>query len=261
MKNVLLFTPLMLALVMLGSCAKKATVITPQKTEVTFSILGGEIRVPVSTDGAIDVQNNPEWLDVEVTDTALVFKAKPNDSGAVRSADVRLVGDNVEVVMKVTQADKCTYISATPSEVTIPKEGGSETVKLDSDGGNISVVPGKGITATYENGVITVTAPANEGGTINSSLVISCDTVRTVVNVTVEGNICPNCGGSGKVTCSKCGGKGYTQSGADQWGCTKCGGSGYAHYGTIEPGWRDWIGDTRKGSGKMTCPDCHGAGQ
>lgn len=250
MKKFMLFAPLLLALVALGSCTKKATVITPQQNEVTFSILGGEIQVPVSADGAIDVQDNPEWLTVEVADSVLVFRAKPNDSGAVRSADVKLTGgDNVEAVIKVTQADQCTHITAMPDEVSIPKEGGSEEIKLETDGGNISVVPSEGINATYENGVIKVTAPANEGGTINGKLTIKCDTVETEVKVTIEGNICQRCSGKGKITCPSCGGKGWRATSGEPTVCLKCGG----RYGELTQ-------DDRNGSGRVTCPTCGGSG-
>lgn len=70
-----------------------------------------------------------------------------------------------------------------------------------------------------------------------------------------ESSTCPKCGGSGKVKCSKCHGRGTTyDSGLDgcTYGCKKCGGSGYAEGG---------YNSVRKGSGKMKCPECHGTGK
>lgn len=102
-----------------------------------------------------------------------------------------------------------------------------------------------------------VTAPANQGGTIDGSLAISCDTVNTIVKVTIEGSICPRCNGTGKVKCTKCGGKGWydrfmmTSSGAI-YGCTNCGGYGEEAMVDDPP--------IHKGSGRMTCPDCGGKG-
>ncbi|MBR5086834.1 MAG: hypothetical protein IKX31_07495 [Muribaculaceae bacterium] len=77
-----------------------------------------------------------------------------------------------------------------------------------------------------------------------------------------EPTTCSKCGGSGKVSCSKCGGKGYIHKrlrGDDgdwskDYGCSKCGGSGYRSS-------EGYAGEhLRKGSGKMTCPECGGSG-
>ena len=78
-----------------------------------------------------------------------------------------------------------------------------------------------------------------------------------------ENATCSRCGGSGKVKCSKCHGKGYTSKRtlADDgywtqyYGCKNCGGSGHKSS-------EGYAGEhMKKGSGKMTCPDCGGSGK
>ena len=67
---------------------------------------------------------------------------------------------------------------------------------------------------------------------------------------------CSKCGGTGKVRCTQCHGKGLYEGiayGDDDTyiaGCDKCGGGG-SDYGT---------GVVRKGSGRMKCPACGGTG-
>lgn len=70
---------------------------------------------------------------------------------------------------------------------------------------------------------------------------------------------CTKCGGSGKVKCGRCGGKGYTVKkgyGDDGYytdfhGCSKCGGYGIKYDVGYEAPYR-------KGSGRISCPRCHG---
>lgn len=62
----------------------------------------------------------------------------------------------------VKQADVCTRLIASTEKVTIPKEGGTETIDIDTDGGDVKVEATEGVTADYNNGKLTLTAPANE---------------------------------------------------------------------------------------------------
>ncbi|MBR2146568.1 MAG: hypothetical protein IJ925_03950 [Muribaculaceae bacterium] len=97
----------------------------------------------------------------------------------------------------------------------------------------------------------------------------NADTAKAAVDgaenasTTSENATCSRCGGSGKVACSKCHGKGYTSKRtlADEgywtqyYGCKKCGGSGHKSS-------EGYAGEhMKKGSGKMTCPDCGGSGK
>ena len=261
MKHFLQFS-LMLVLVALCSC-NKAKNISVDNDKLVFAVNGGKQTIAVTADGNYDIKDCPEWLKVETEKETLVLTATANTSGAMRDCMIQLVGaDEVSVAISVIQPDKCTYITVSPTEVTIPKEGGSTTVAIETDGGNLDVQVNNGITAVYNDGKLTVTSPANSGGTINGRITLTSDTVKTEVQVIVEGSICQRCGGTGKTKCFKCGGKGYTR---DYWerkgfycyyGCTNCGGSG-----EDGEGWFEYNGTgINKGTGKMTCPDCGGTG-
>lgn len=254
MKQILRLTlVLTLVAIVFGSC-KKATFITPSQQEVQFTKTGGEQQLVVSTDGSWSVENCPEWLNAERADSMLVLKVEPNTTGAPRECEIQLVGgDGVKATVVVKQADVCTHIDPTVNEVTIPKEGGTTTIDIDTDGAHLEIIVSEGISAEFNNGTLSVTAPANEGGTKHESLTISCDNIKTEVNVTVEGSICPTCNGTGKIRCPNCHGKGWypTNVGGGGAPCKRCGGFWCSN---------DLVEDFEEGSGRIKCPDCGGTG-
>ena len=253
--------------VALCSCSK-AKSIDVSEDKVVFSIAGGEKSIDVTADGSYDIEGCPEWVTAEVGESVLTISVSENGTGAERDCVINLVGDNVSVPITITQADKCTHITVSETEVTIPKEGGRKELTIDTDGANIVMEASEGISAELKDGMLVINAPANEGGTINGDIVLSCDTVKTEVKVTLEGSICPTCNGTGKVKCAKCGGRGYFSDhghhgGVDR-GCASCGGGGSKSY---DDGWADMSFTPsyqnhgfRKGSGQMPCPDCGGTG-
>ena len=251
---------LTLLIVVLASC-KKATFINPSEQEVQFVKTGGEKQITVSSDGNWEIENCPEWLQVEAKDSILVLKTGLNESGAPREANLELVGGEAKASITVKQADVCTRLIANAENVTFPKEGGTETVDIDTDGSDVKVEATEGVTAEYNNGKLTLTAPANGGLTINGTVNLTCDEQATTIKFTVEGSICPTCKGKGRGRCKKCGGDGtFLKSDMPScfvYGCTKCGGSGcwYAR-GAIAYEEIPY----RRGSGKTLCPTCGGKG-
>ena len=249
------------ALLAFFSCGG-ATFITPDKNSVDFAIEGGEQTVNISTDGTWELMTSPDWVQTEVKDSVLVLKTTRNETGAVRMGDVVLKGkEDVEITIKVTQATKCTHITPSNDKLAFEKEGGTETVDIDTDG-EIQV-KSEAFETSYENGVLTVTAPANDGGAKYGDVVLTGDDQMAVIHVSQKGNICSKCGGSGKVRCSRCGGRGsYDQHfdgppfGATN-GCTRCGGSGSEAWAGQGAGDRSTL---RRGSGRMRCPSCGGQG-
>ena len=242
-----------LALLVLTACGG-ATFINPDKNAVDFTINGGEGSVTISADGSWDISDCPEWVTTDVQDSTLVITTARNESGAVREGNIVLTGkDNVQAVIKVTQASKCTRINPETEKVEFEKEGGTQTVKIDTDGSPQVEAP-EGFTATYASGVLTINAPANEGGGKKGEIKLTGDDQSATIAVSQKGNICPKCNGTGKVRCTKCGGKGNIFS--EYWlciyGCSKCGGKGKSDK------WGDY--NFRNGSGKMKCPTCGGSG-
>lgn len=243
--NILLTAVCSVAL--LCSC-NKASDITVDEDNVTFAINGGEKTIVVTADGSYDIEDCPEWVKTTVENDALTISVGENTTGALRECVIRLVGKDIEVPITIKQADKCTYIKVSETEVTIPKEGGEETLEVETDCGNLAMNCPEGFEAKLTGGRLTISAPANQGGAITGDLTISCENVSTTVKVTVEGNQCQRCKGKGTITCTKCGGKGYISGWGEPSPCYTCGG-----YGDCPP-------DIQNGRGYITCPDCGGSG-
>ncbi len=249
-----------MSLLVLTACGG-ATVINPEKNAVDFTIEGGEEKVDVKADGTWNVKECPEWVTAEIQDSILVIKTARNETGAVREGDIVLAGKGqVQAAIKVTQAAKCTRINPETDKVEFEKEGGTQTVRIDTDGSPQVEAP-EGFTATYAGGVLTINAPANEEGAKNGEIKLTGDDQSATIAVTQKGNICPKCNGTGKVKCSKCGGQGeyFSEAYMSVFGCSKCGGGGQLEKpGSSEEDWYDY--GFHKGSGKMKCPQCGGSG-
>lgn len=256
------------ALLVLTACGG-ATVITPMSEAVDFTIEGGENRVDVKADGSWKVKECPEWVKTEIQDSVLVITTARNETGAVRTGSIVLSGKGeAQAQIKVTQAAKCTHITPGIDNVEFDKEGGTQTVNIDTDGA-LQVEAPEGFTASYASGVLTINAAANDGQARSGEIRLADGDQSATIAVSQKGNVCPKCNGSGTVKCSKCGGKGYTvkrESGDSGWydeiyyfnsyyGCKKCGGSGFK----TDNGYPNE--HLVKGSGRMTCPDCGGSGK
>ncbi|MBR5086008.1 MAG: hypothetical protein IKX31_03265 [Muribaculaceae bacterium] len=244
------------ALLMLTAC-NGATFITPDKDAVSFAIDGDEESVNISADGSWSISECPEWVTTEVQDSVLTIKTAKNETGAVREGDIILSGkEGVNVKIKVTQAAKCTHITPASDKVEFEKEGGTQTVNIDTDGLPQVEAP-EGFTATYAAGVLTINTPANEEGVKNGEIKLTCEDQSATIAVSQKGNVCPKCNGTGKIKCPKCHGRGYTSyGGADAaWGCKSCGGRGYEGEGM------DLDDCLVRGSGRIRCPQCGGSGR
>lgn len=257
MKHIInLFLVAVCAATLLCSCSKAKSIMV-STDRVAFAKTGGEKSITVTADGPYDIKDCPDWLKAEARESELVLTAEQNNTGAMRECAIKLVGDNIEVPVFVSQADKCTFITPSELEITFPKEGGTKEITIDTDGASVAVDCSDfagSLEGKLEGNKLMVNCPANDGGSKNDAIKLSCDEITNVIMATIEGSICPRCKGTGKVTCSKCGGRGFYFGGDMPVGCGRCGGSGYISLPNYPP-----MGG-KKGSGKMACPDCGGAG-
>ncbi len=249
-----------MALLVLCACGG-ATYINPSSDLINFPIEGGEESINIDADGSWEIASCPEWIKTEKLDDGLAIKVERNGTGKILEGDILLKGkEGVEVTISVTQATKCTHITASEESVELEKEGGTKTINIDTDGLPQVEAP-EGFTASYANGVLTVTAGANDGGKRCGDIKLTADEQSATIAVSQKGNICPRCNGTGKVKCTKCGGKGdyFSEAWMAIFGCSKCGGKGRLEKpGSYEEDWYDY--GFRRGSGKMTCPECGGSG-
>ena len=244
----------------LCSC-HKTTYIKPSKDTLSFPIQGGEILDTIRADGDWEVTISPEWVQIEIQDSILKCVVTENKAGKKRTGKITLKGGDARQSISISQAYICTHITPENSSLTFEKEGGTQTVGIDTDGSDIKVDVNGKITAKYDNGKLVVEAPANNATSSSAKIVLACDSQVAEINVALKGAICPKCGGKGRVKCTKCLGKGYTWRDMDDatYGCTKCGGGGYGFPAEFY-GENAIQGSLRKGSGMMVCPVCNGNG-
>ncbi len=256
-KTIIFFLLVVCAVAMLCSC-NKAKNITASDDNVFFAINGGEKSINVSADGSWEIQDCPDWVKAEAEESQLTITVEKNTTGAVRDCVINLVGHGVSVPITITQADKCTHIALSETDVHFPKEGGTKELSVDTDGDRIAIQTADGFNADIKDDKLIINAPQNQNSKITSQIVLRCDTVKTIVNVVVEGAFCGRCNGTGEITCPKCRGRGGedAETSDGTWvGCSRCG--GYGDY------WPDDLGSSygHPGSGRITCPTCGGSGQ
>lgn len=241
-----------LMLLVLCAC-NSATTITPDSESVGFTIDGGEQYVNVTADGSWSVADCPGWVKTDAGEGVLTIKTGRNDTGALREGDIVLKGKNVEARIHVTQAAKCTHITPSSDKVEFGKDGGTQTVNIDTDG-IPQVQASEGFTATYANGVLTVTAASNAVGARRGEIKLTCEDQSVTIFASQKGNVCKTCGGSGKLTCPQCHGKGWypIEAAGGAAACERCGGRWN--------GFTDDSSDWRDGTGRIKCPDCGGTG-
>lgn len=229
-----------------------------------FNLSSSTARVDIPDGGAVDsivvngsdgnclIEFAPEWVEASVSDSVVSLKVGPNATGKERIDTLVIKCGKSTLSVPVSQYAKATKLELPNGKVVkIPREGGTQELAVVSDG-LVKVEAFEPVKATWENGMLKVTAAKNEGHRIKGEVKLTAGELSEVVNVTVDGKECATCKGTGKVRCKKCGGRGYTEDYYIIFGCESCGGRGFSN--------RDGDYNYREGSGKQTCPSCKGKG-
>lgn len=205
------------------------------------------------SDGNCELDYAPAWIKAEVRDSVVTFSVQPNNTGKARKDAIVVKCGKSTISIQVNQYAKATKLELpNETEVKLPREGGSQDVTVVCDGA-VNVKGFEGVEATYANGKLTVKAPKNDGKRIKGDILLTAGDLEKSVKVTVDGDVCKTCNGTGKVRCKACDGTGQTFIGPQMaGGCTKCGGRGWAD--------RIESHNYRQGSGKINCPTCGGKG-
>ena len=247
---------MVVALVAATGC-KKASYFYLEKKKVTVPRSGGVDSIVMHSDvHNFTVEGAPEWVEAEVEDSILILKYAENPLQAERLSAVEISVRGVLVKLPVRQIYKATILKPETSVVEFEKSGGTKTVKIDTDG-EVTFDSPKKVKAVYEDGKLTISADRNDGKTIKENIVLKADDLSAIITVKVKGNLCPTCGGTGKVRCPDCNGCGLVGVGNMNFpnGCRRCGGRltlpGGGPYGV------DFYSD---GTGRVTCPTCRGTG-
>ncbi len=206
------------------------------------------------SDGTCAISHAPEWVETTVADSVVTIKTQPNTGKDNRADSIVVTCGASSIIIPINQGHKATRLEISEvKKLNFSKEGGTQEVKIDTDG-SVKAEATDGIEASYIDGKLIVTVTPNTGDNpIKGTVKLVAGELTKELPVTIAGNICPTCKGTGKIVCRKCHGNGYLDApGAmtmmGRFGCPSCGG---AEYGA-------WI---KYGKGKQTCPTCHGKGK
>lgn len=236
----------------LASC-NKATYLRADVETIEAESDGETNELVLHSDGTdFQLVSSPEWVMTMLTDSILKYVVEENTGNANREGEIVVSCGEQKLVLKVVQGLPATKLSVNPTSLAIPKEGGTLTVNVDTDASNPKITAPEGFTATYADGKLTVeaTPEAKKEGTIT----LKAGKLKATITLSEKPDICPTCGGSGRVTCTQCKGEGMYWA-TDDWmsgtTCERCDG--------MIPG----MGPRgmAAGTGKMKCPTCGGRGK
>lgn len=257
MKTTKLFFVFAIALVAFGmtSC-KKATYLKSDTESISADISKTDGKIALHSDASsFSVSHQPDWLNAQVLDSTLIYTIAENDSKAIREDSIVIEAGGLTLCIPVKQAYKTTFITPTPANLSFPKEGGNADVDIQTDGGNIEAQCPEFATAEYADGKLSVTVQANNGSALYGEILLTSGDIEASIAISVEGNFCGRCNGTGKITCPKCNGEGIYSRGESYYLCGMCGPGQDEEFNGL--GYMMQLA----GSGKIKCPDCNGRGK
>lgn len=196
--------------------------------------VGGEIKVAVETDGIFwGVEECPEWVDIDEGAKSLVVHFEKNESGHNRSGMIIVKSGKVLARMVVAQSGVATYLTTAKQYVHFDKAGGSDTLRVNTDGGDWQ--PHSSINWTMKKidaQTFAISATENPGFAKDEYVYLEEDGQRAYVRV-IQGGICPKCKGTGEIVCKVC-------------------------QGIQRPGYKCFFCD---GTGTQPCDECQGQGK
>ncbi len=236
----LFITALVLILVAVGIYSyiiDAATYLRVEPNQIVATKGGGECMVDLDYDGYVwHINHKPNWVVIDKYKRAFNIKVNPNATGQPRQGSITLQsGDHLAQVV-IAQNHQATMINPSETRLSFDRDGGTETVFVQTDGCYWDAQYTDWMTVKKENSTtLRVTCPANRGNYRTGVIKIYEDNVYTVVNVTQVGN-CPTCGGAGEFNCNVCGGTGQANYGFYYGKCYACGGNGKYQCNTCKGG-------------------------
>lgn len=200
---------------------------------------GGECKVDVDYDGYVwTINHKPDWVNIDERDEYFNITVMPNTTGQDRQGTITVQSGKRLAQMAIGQLGYATRLKTDEYSLNFSSSGGSQKLKLDTDGCALQKDCPDWISVDEEkDGTLSITCDENDDEYRTGTIVLSEDNVSQSVFV-VQGGTCNVCHGEGDKTCSYCLGTGSSGFG---WYSTTC----------------MWCG----GKGKLECSTCNGTGK
>ena len=194
---------------------------------------GGEIKVAIEYDGFLwSIASAPDWVKISEGADSFVLQIEKNTTGRNRSGLITVKSGKILAQMAVGQQAVATYLKPATNYVHFSKAGGTDTLRVSTDGGDWQLRSSINWTAKkIDDHTFVLSAPENTGYAKSDYVYLEEDRQRAYVQV-VQGGICKKCKGSGEIPCKVCQGvryPGYNCFFCDNTGtqpCDECQGRG-----------------------------------
>lgn len=205
-----------------------ATYLRLEPAGVMAGKCGGECDVDIDYDGYIwEINHCPEWITVDEQDDKMELEVEPNTTGQPREGTITIQSGKQLAQFVVRQNAVATIVKASETAIAFSEQGGTQTIKLATDGCKLQGRTPEWITSQFgeDHESLVVKCPDN-GGTYRAGVIrVWEDNAYVDITVTQSGQ-CPQCGGSGTIRCTACAGTGSVGFGYFSSQCYACGGQG-----------------------------------
>lgn len=192
-----------------------------------FAKGGGSADVNIDYDGNVwEVSYKPSWITINDYGDKFRIYCEENQSGRDREDHITIKSGKVVQTLPVGQFGSVQYMRLSEKTISSDAEGGYIYIDMDTDGVDPKVrYPRFCEIEDLTSEGFTVRVKKNTSYSRTGTITISEDDVSASIYVTQSGK-CRNCNGKGRISCSTCGGSGYSGWGYYQSMCYACGSAG-----------------------------------
>lgn len=166
------------------ACKQKATYLKSDVEKIEILSDGGTDTIVLHSDAPdFELVSSPDWVDTQLVDSLLIVKVGKNTTSGVRNGKIAIVNGEQKLNLPVVQVHEATFLNVFRESVTIPKDGGSDTLRVATDGSRVHVLGAEGIQTEYKDGVLTFKGKGNKDAMGKQKITIVVDSIKKEITV------------------------------------------------------------------------------
>ena len=204
-----------------------ATYLRVEPNQLVASKGGGKIKVDVDYDGYVwTINHAPDWIDIDENENSFEVSVGKNLTGSRREGTITVQSGKLLAQVAIVQSGVATVVRGSKSNLKFGKSGGSQTVRVETDGCELSAESSDFIQTSFsDGGDLIVRVSSNSDEYRAGQVRVYEDNQSWTINVE-QGGKCSSCHGTGKISCTWCSGMGTVGYGMFTSTCMSCGGNG-----------------------------------